>query len=104
MTLAFATRLLILVLAWLLGAEVTRRVTADRRPSVQQLLTTFSGVIVVAAILAAGRTETRFGTALGIIAVTLATTHVVLAWFANRPESPAPAATPPASPPQEPAA
>ena len=88
MTYAFAMRLLVLVLASLLGSEVTRRVAEVRRGAVLRLTTAMSGVVVVGAIIAAGRTETRFGGALGFLAVALATVHVVGALLLARRERP----------------
>jgi len=76
-TFAFVTRLLVLVLASFLGSEVTRRVGPERRGGVGRITTALSGVVAVGAIVAAGRTETRFGETLGFIAVALAMTYVV---------------------------
>jgi NAD(P) transhydrogenase subunit alpha len=98
-TLAFAVRLLLLVLASFLGTEVTRRVSAERRGPVMSLTTAMSGIVIVAAMISAGHTQTRFGAALGVLAVALAATHVGAAWlFSHRALKPAD------PPPNEPAA
>ena len=73
------------VVAWL-GSDGTRR--GVRRGAVLRLTTAMSGVVVVGAIIAAGRTETRFGGALGFLAVALATVHVVGALLLARRERP----------------
>ena len=77
MTFAFVTRLLVLVLASLLGSEVTRRVGVERRGPVGRITMAMTGVLAAAAVIAAGRTETRFGWTLGFLAVTLAMVHLV---------------------------
>ena len=72
----FVLNLTVFVLAIFVGYHVVWNVTPALHTPLMAVTNAVSGIIIVGAMLAAGPAEMDFGTALGLLAVTLAAVNV----------------------------
>ena len=73
----FITNLYVFVLAGFVGFEVIRRVSPLLHTPLMSLTNALDAIVVVAAIIIAGRAESRLSTILGAVAVAAAFSNMV---------------------------
>ncbi len=73
----FITNLYVFVLAGFMGFEIIKRVSPLLHTPLMSLTNALDAIVVVAAIIIAGRHETRLSTALGLIAVVASFSNMV---------------------------
>lgn len=73
----FALNLTLFVLAVYVGHQAVGAVAPDRNASLLALLHALSAIVVVAALLAAALTVTPLGRSMGLLALILATIHLI---------------------------
>ena len=73
----FITSLYVFILAGFVGFEVIRRVSPLLHTPLMSLTNALDAIVVVAAIVIAGRHETRLSTILGAVAVAASFSNVV---------------------------
>ena len=73
----FAFNLTLFALALYIGHQAVSRTRSDRGASLLTVLHALSAIIIVAALLAAALTATPLGRAMGMLALILATIHLI---------------------------
>jgi NAD(P) transhydrogenase subunit alpha len=73
----FISSLFVFILAAFLGFEVIKRVSPLLHTPLMSLTNALDAIVVVAAIIIAGRAETRLSTILGLIAVAASFSNMV---------------------------
>lgn len=73
----FITNLYVFVLAGFVGFEVIRRVSPLLHTPLMSLTNALDAIVVVAAIIIAGRAETKLSTILGAVAVAAAFSNMI---------------------------
>ena len=77
----FISNLFVFILAGFVGFEVIKRVSPLLHTPLMSLTNALDAIVVVAAIIIAGRHETALSTALGIIAVAASFSNMVGGFF-----------------------
>ena len=77
MTFELSTGLFVFVLATFIGLEIIRRVSPLLHTPLMSLTNALDAIVVIAAIIIAGRHETRLSTILGLIAVAASFSNMV---------------------------
>src|SRR6202047_1895177 len=73
----FISSLFVFILAAFLGIELIKRVSPLLKPPLMSLTNALDAIVVVAAIIIAGRHETRLSTVLGAVAVAASFSNMV---------------------------
>jgi H+-translocating NAD(P) transhydrogenase subunit alpha len=73
----FISSLIVFVLAAFLGLELIKRVSPLLHTPLMSLTNALDAIVVVAAIIIAGRHETKFSTILGLVAVAASFSNMV---------------------------
>ena len=73
----FISSLFVFILAAFLGLELIRRVSPLLHTPLMSLTNALDAIVVVAAIIIAGRHETKFSTILGLVAVAASFSNMV---------------------------
>ena len=73
----FISSLFVVILSAFLGIELIKRVSPLLHPPLMSLTNALDAIVVVAAIIIAGRHETRLSTILGLVAVAASFSNMV---------------------------
>ena len=73
----FISSLFVFILSAFLGIELIKRVSPLLHPPLMSLTNALDAIVVVAAIIIAGRHETRLSTILGLVAVAASFSNMV---------------------------
>ena len=77
----FISNLFVFILAAFLGVELIKRVSPLLHTPLMSLTTALDAIVLVAAIIIAGRHETKLSTLLGLIAVAASFSNMVGGFF-----------------------